>query len=110
MEFGRRGVAASQPIDQIDVAFIEQPFVGYELGSCHLDQISLGEGAEQQVGLLGAAIAALIEQPLALLGDRVIGVVGIGHKVRESVIARPEFDGSVNHAITETPARRRDMI
>src|SRR5262249_40082314 len=60
----RRGADSQNPVEQIAVAAIEQSFEPVEFGIVHTRQKCLGERAEQDVVLLGAAMPGAEQQPL----------------------------------------------
>jgi ATP-dependent DNA helicase RecG len=62
---GRRRDAAGDPVEEQGVALRQQRLVAVELIAAELVQMPLGERAEQQIGLLGAAMPAAEQQPLA---------------------------------------------
>jgi hypothetical protein len=64
--FRRRGAAAGNPIEQVDIAAIQQRFEPIQLCNAEARETALGERAEDQVNLLRATVpAAEQEAPAA---------------------------------------------
>ncbi len=76
---GRRCCAAGDPVEERGVILFQQRLVAVELGVAHAGEVLLGERAQQQVGLLGAAMPAAEQQALAADIQRFAHGGGIGN-------------------------------
>src|SRR5208282_1848876 len=72
VQFARRLCPAADPVEQVVVVLVQDRFVAFELGGGEFRQIFARESAQKQVAFLGAAVMALIEQPLALRLHRLV--------------------------------------
>lgn len=76
---GRGRALADQPVPQIGVVLFDQAFIGIELRRGEPGEVGIGEGAQQQIRLLGAAMPGAEQQPLAA------DLVRLGHARKLSV-------------------------
>jgi len=63
---GRRGGAAGDPVEEIDVAAFEQCLVAVELSGVETGKMGIGEAAENQVALPRAAVPGTEQEPFAV--------------------------------------------
>src|ERR1700722_2909061 len=82
VQFAGRRRAAIDPVEQPVVVFGQQSFVALQLSGREFRQIFARESAQEQVALLGAAVMALIEQPLALLLHRLVRTIHALDQIR----------------------------
>ena len=78
----RRGQAPDQPIDEIDIALVQQNLEAFEFSVLETAKMGLGKAADEPIGLLRAPVGGAIEEALASFIHRRVPLQGVAYRVR----------------------------